>query len=104
EPVAGAVGVVVVGVDGADDGEGVGRGGGARQQLAEVDDGNGGADWLEGAADFGGGVGLGVEGFVLRRAAGQPEEDDVLGAAEGRVGGGGAGVGGGEELRQADAE
>src|SRR5262249_17235086 len=42
-------------------------------------------DGLERTADLRRGVGLGVEGFVLRRAAGKEEEEQVLRLAEGAV-------------------
>ena len=53
---------------------------------------------LNGAADLGRGVGLGVERLVLRRAALEPEEDDVLRLAEGgalEIDGDASGRGGG---------
>ena len=83
QPVAAGVVQVAVGAERADDGDLVGDGGGARQQLAEVDARHGRLDRLEFAADFGGRVRLGVERLVLRRPALEPEEDDVLRLAEG---------------------
>jgi hypothetical protein len=49
-----------------------------------MDPGHVGGDRAEQAADLGGGVGLGVEGLVLRGAALELQEDDVPGPAEGR--------------------
>ena len=69
----GALAVVVLGgVDAADQGQPVHLLGGVRQQLADVDAGHRGRDGLERAAGVG--AGLGVPGFQLADAAGEPDE------------------------------
>lgn len=83
DPVAADVVVVIVRTHRTDDGQLVGVSCGARQQLAEANAGNVGCDRPEGAADFRRRVRLRIERFVLRRSALQPQEDDVLGTAEG---------------------
>ena len=61
---------VVVGRHRSDDRQLVGHRGSSRQQLAELDAGNVGADRIERTADVGGCVRLWVKCFVLRRPAG----------------------------------
>ena len=68
--------VVLGGVDAADQGQAVHLLGGVRQQLADVDAGHRGGDGLERAAGVG--AGLGVPGFQLADAAGQPDDEDAL--------------------------
>ena len=66
--------------DGADDGELVGDFGEAGEVFAEDLAGFGFHD-AEAAAVFGGGLGLGVPGFLLGHAAGKVEVDDAFGFA-----------------------
>jgi hypothetical protein len=75
--------VVGAGRETADDGEPVHLLGQQRQHFAEADAGHVGRDGAEFAAHLGRSLGLGIEGFVVRDAAGQPEEEHL-------VGGGGA--------------
>ncbi len=94
--------------DGTDDGDLVGDGGGFCEVFAKNNSGDGCFGDAEGAAIFDGGVGLGVEGFLVGEAAGKDDLDDVFGGAVGTFGGAGeahfAGVGAElEEVRETES-
>lgn len=60
----------------ADDGELVGNFGKLRDFFAKADSGESCLDGAEGAAIFGGGVGLRIEGLLMSHAAGEEDVDD----------------------------
>jgi len=76
--VAGSVVPLVV-ADGADDGELVEARRQLRHVLAELDAGDFRRDGGEVAADFGGGIGFGIEGLEMRGTAVHPNEDAAFG-------------------------
>ena len=80
EHLAGAalVGGLAVG-DGADDGEFIGDLSGLGEEFVKKDAVELGGDGVEGAADFDGSEGLGVEGFAGGDAAGKEDVDDGFG-------------------------
>ena len=74
------------GIVAADDAELVGLPGQQRQMLGDADAGQRRRDGAELAADLGGGVGLGIEGVVMARAALHPQQDAADGLALGAAG------------------
>ena len=72
---AAVIGVFVA--DGADGGEFVGDLGEFGDHFTEVKAGDGGFDGFQIAANIGGGVGFGIETFVVTWAAIEPDEDAV---------------------------
>ena len=60
----------------------IGDAGSFGQELGKADAGDIGGNGFKIAANFQRGIGFGVKSFVLRRAAGEIEEDAGFGAAE----------------------
>ena len=85
-----ALGGIVPGLradEGADDGEFVHHLGHAREELADFDAGDVGADGLVRPGDLAGGIGLEVKHVLVRRAADEVDEDDgFVGAANAGLG------------------